>query len=179
MSPMPFRGIAARASAPLLAVVVAATVTACGEHEFEPPDREEQVEEADRLYSTALFDSVTWASDSARVQLGNSVYAAKCRKCHGPLGRGVTEYAQEHSFEVPSLVDADWPYADDLEGVRHRIFTGHAEGMPTWGVAGITPRQIDAAAHYVLEQLRPDVLQGGAAMPGVGPPTPDTAGGGG
>jgi mono/diheme cytochrome c family protein len=161
------------------AVVVAVTLTACGEHEFEPPDREEQVEAADRLYSPALFDSVTWASDAERLQEGNSVYAAECRKCHGPLGRGVTEYAEEHSFDVPSLVDENWAFADDLEGVRRRIFIGHAEGMPTWGVAGIDPRKIDAAAHYVLEQLRPDVLEGGAALPGQAPPPSDTTGGGG
>jgi mono/diheme cytochrome c family protein len=47
--------------------------------------------------------------------------------------------------------------------VRRRIFTGHPAGMPTWGVAGIPAREIDAVAAYILEQLRPDVLGGGAA----------------
>jgi hypothetical protein len=30
--------------------------------------------------------------------------------------------------------------------------------MPTWGVAGITPREIDAVAFYILERLRPEML---------------------
>jgi hypothetical protein len=45
-----------------------------------------------------------------------------------------------------------------MDSVRHRIFVGHAAGMPTWGVAGISPREIDGAAYYLLERLRPEVL---------------------
>jgi hypothetical protein len=43
--------------------------------------------------------------------------------------------------------------------VRRRIFTGHPAGMYTWGIAGISPREIDAVAHYILERLRPDAHQ--------------------
>ena len=103
---------------------------------------------------------------------GNGTYAAKCRRCHGSLGRGDTDYAAERDLEVPTLGREEWAYADSLDVVRRRIFIGHAEGMPTWGVAGISPREIDATAFYVLNRLRPDVLEGGATLPGE-----DTTGG--
>lgn len=150
---------------PTAAVAAAAVVgiaAACSsEHHFEPPNREEQVEQADSLFTPALFDTVTWASDSARAIQGNIVYSSDCRRCHGTLGRGVTDYTRERGLRVPSLVTPEWPYAGDLDRVRRKIFIGHPEGMPTWGVAGITPREIDAAAYYVLYVLRPDVLGSG------------------
>lgn len=142
-----------RAAALLLAAALGA---ACG-HDFEPPDRAERVDQAARLYSAALFDTVTWASDSARSLAGNEVYAATCRRCHGPLGQGGTDYARQRGLEVPSLVEPDWPVSR-VDTLRRRIFVGHEEGMPTFGVAGISPREIDGAAFYLLYTLRPDVL---------------------
>ena len=51
----------------------------------------------------------------------------------------------------------------DLVGLRYHppfdFFVGHENGMPTYGVAGLTPREIDGAAYYVLAQLRPEILQ--------------------
>lgn len=141
----------------LLGLVSAWTVGACGDHEFEPPSQEERSARADSVYSPALFDSITWASDSLRLQSGNLVFADECRRCHGPLGRGETEYARNNDIEVPSLVEPDWAYAGLMDSVRHRIFVGH-QRMPNWGVVRLTPRQIDAAAAYILEQLRPEVL---------------------
>ncbi|MFQ5536318.1 MAG: c-type cytochrome [Gemmatimonadota bacterium] len=140
-----------------VALLLALGAVACGKHEFEPPDREARVAEAERLYSAALFDTVTWASDSLRLLDGNAVYASECRKCHGTLGRGDGPFGATRGLEVPSLVEPDWPLAS-LDSVRHRVFVGHAAGMPTWGVAGITPREIDAVAFYILNGLRPDVL---------------------
>ena len=52
--------------------------------------------------------------------------------------------------------------ADQPDSVRRRVFVGHVAGMPTWGVAGITQREIDAVSFYVLESLRPEVLGGGS-----------------
>lgn len=132
---------------------------ACEKHEFEPPDREARVAQADSLYAPALFDTIAWESDSARVFEGNNVFAAECRTCHGPTGEGGTQYAADRNLQVPSLVRAEWPYGDDVEAVRHRIFTGHPAGMPTWGVAGISPREIDAVAWYIVHQLRPELRQ--------------------
>ena len=85
-----------------------------------------------------------------RARRGNEVFASKCRNCHGTVGEGATEYARERDLDVPSLVTADWPFAESMDSVRHRIFVGHELGMPTWGVAGISPREIDGAAFYVL-----------------------------
>lgn len=134
-----------------------ATVAACESHEFHPPDRAERVAEADSLYSSEAFDTISWSSESARIQAGNLVYADECRRCHGTLGRGDGDHARAQDLDVPSLVDPEWEYGDDLEPVRRRIFTGHPEGMPTWGIAGLTPRQIDAAAFYIVRQLREEV----------------------
>jgi mono/diheme cytochrome c family protein len=138
-----------------------AALTACGGHKFEPPDRGQQVQEAEAEYTSAVFDTVTWASDSVRELDGNSVYASKCRRCHGTMGEGTTDYARSRDLTVPSLVEPGWRYANSLDSVRERIWVGHAQGMPTFGIAGITPREIDGAAFYLLNGLRPDVLQGG------------------
>ena len=138
--------------------MLVASMSACGEHHFDPPDREAQVAAADSLYATISFDTVTWESQDARALDGNVVFSSSCRQCHGPLGRGGTEYAAERGLDVPSLVEEDWEYAGNLEAIRRRIFVGHSAGMPTWGVAGITPREIDAVAFYILERLRPEVL---------------------
>ncbi|HSJ08261.1 MAG TPA: cytochrome c [Longimicrobiales bacterium] len=140
-----------------LLAVAACTAAACEKHEFEQPDREAQVLQADSLLTPETFDSIQWASDEERATQGNNAYAATCRSCHGVLGAGDTDYAREQNVNPPSLVREDWPYAD-VDAVRHRIFTGHAAGMPTWGVAGITPREIDAVAYYVVNVLRPEAM---------------------
>lgn len=141
---------------------VAFLMVGCG-HDFEPPDRGQRVREAEAAFTPALFDSVTWASDSVRAVEGNLVYAEKCRRCHGPLGRGQTDYARERRLEVPSLVEGEWPLAG-TDTLRHLIFVGHEGGMPTYGEGGISPREIDAVAHYILEVLRPDALDGAGGI---------------
>ena len=127
-------------------------MAACDKHEFHPPDRGAQAAGADSLLTAATFDTIRFASDSARSFEGNNVYAARCRDCHGFRGEGNTAYTREHNLNPPSLVREAWPYAD-IAILRNRIFTGHGN-MPTWGVAGITPREIDAVAFYVGEVLR-------------------------
>jgi hypothetical protein len=37
--------------------------------------------------------------------------------------------------------------------------------MPTWGISRLTPREIDAVAFYLLEQLRPEMAERGAPLP--------------
>lgn len=139
----------------LLAPLVAA---ACEKHEFERPSREAQVVQADSLLTPETFDTISWPSDSVRAFEGNNAYAANCRTCHGYLGEGGTEYARQRNLDPPSLIREDWPYPD-IESVRYRIFVGHPAGMPTWGVAGITPREIDAIAYYILNVLRPEAAR--------------------
>lgn len=149
-----------------LGLLAAAAAAGCSDHEFHPPSEEEKQALADSLYSPALFDSVTWADDSTRIAAGNLVYADECRRCHGPLGRGDTEYAESQELDVPSLVEEGWEFADDIEATRHRVFVGHAAGMPNWGVSDLSPRQIDAASFYILRQLRPEILQDTVTVPG-------------
>lgn len=153
----PFRGT-------VLALAVTAA-TACSDHEFHPPSDEERAIEAESHYSTALFDSIDWASPSERIRAGNLVFADECRRCHGPLGRGEAAYADEHDLDVPSLVEPDWTYMGQFDSVRHQIFVGHGFEMPSWGVGRLSPRQIDAAAAYLLLQLRPEVIETDPEIP--------------
>lgn len=144
---------------PRAAIAAAActfVVAACAKHEQEPPSREERVAQADSIFTPELFDTIAWTSDADRAFVGNNAYAAQCRDCHGWIGQGETGYAREHGIDVPSLVRVDWPW-QDMGAMRRRIFTGHPAGMPTWGVAGISLREIDAVAYYVLFVLRPEV----------------------
>ena len=144
-----------------LVMMTPALVLGCkGKKAFEAPDRDEQIVDAEERFRAARFDTVTWTDDDERALAGNAVYAARCRNCHGTMGAGDTEYAAGRGLEVPSLVDETWRVSPQIDSVRHRIFVGHAAGMPTWGVAGITNREIDAVAFYVLERLRPEVLGG-------------------
>lgn len=144
----------------LLALLLPAGILAGGcedEKEFEPPDRGEQVSEARQAYPAAVFDTLSWPSDSARVERGNEVFAAECRKCHGYDGRGDTDYTREHDIGAPSLVDSAGRDAEGLDAVRRRIYAGHASGMPTFGAYKLEPRQVDAAAAYVVRVLRPEM----------------------
>lgn len=140
-------------------------VGACSDYEYHAPPEEEQSERADSLYSPALFDTLSWNSDSARITAGNLVFADECRRCHGPLGRGETEYARERQLPVPSLVREDWRFAGEIDSVRYAIFIGHGE-MPEWGVGRLSPRQIDAVAAYIVRQLRTEVQADGMEIPG-------------
>jgi len=140
--------------------ILGLAVGACG-HEFEPPDSGERIQAAEAIYNAELFDSLKWENDSVRSFEGNAVYAAKCRRCHGTMGSGHTDYGHERGLEVLSLVEPDWPLASSLDSLRHEIFAGHEGGMPGFGVAGITAREIDASAFFILFTLRPDVLGSG------------------
>jgi mono/diheme cytochrome c family protein len=144
-----------------LGVLAAAMLTSCEKHDFEPPSREAQVMQADSLYSAALFDTIAWQSDSLRMAVGNDIFAARCRRCHGFLGEGGPVEIRGEPVQVPSLVDPGWEYAGDRAAIRRRIFIGHQAGMPTWGVAGLAPREIDAAAHYIDALLRPEAAARG------------------
>lgn len=144
---------------PLLVPVLAAlTLGACEEKTFDPPEETRRVELADSLYSPALFDTITWDSDEQRRVAGNLVYADHCRRCHGTVGEGGIVQVAGREVDVPSLVDAHWSFEDDMDAVRQRIFTGHTGGMPSWGISRLMPREIDAVASYILEQLRPEIL---------------------
>jgi len=150
-----------RVGAGICVVTVMVTLlSACAEQDFEPPDRAERASRAEGAYSRTLFDTIGWADEEARLVAGNLVYAEECRRCHGALGQGRTDYARERGLTVPSLVAPEWPMAD-ADSLRHMIFVGHESGMPVYGAGDLTPRQIDATAAYILLSLRPDVLEQG------------------
>jgi mono/diheme cytochrome c family protein len=151
---MIIRTVALQRSAVSLALSL--LLVGCG-YDFEPPDDAERIEEAAAVFTTALFDSLSWTSDSVRSEEGNEVYAGKCRRCHGLLGSGGMDYAVERGLDVPSLTEPSWALAS-MDSLRRVIYIGHEEGMPSWGVSRITPREIDAAAFYLLFDLRPEVL---------------------
>ena len=150
-------------SGSVLLLAIAVATTACAEHEYEPEgNHEARLEDAETRFAAVVWDTISWDDDAQRGLEGNAVFAAECRNCHGPLGRGGTEYAASRGIDVPSLVEPEWSMAGQIDSVRHRVFVGHMGGMPTWGVAGISLREIDAVAFYVLEELRPEVLTGGS-----------------
>ncbi len=130
----------------------------CADKEFPPPDRAAQIAEAEEAFTLALFDTVTWESDEIRGLDGNVVYATHCRNCHGTLGEGDTEYARSRQLEVPSLVEPGWRWASWPDSVVARIYAGEVHGMPTFGVAGLTPREMDAVTYYLMQVLRPEVI---------------------
>lgn len=136
---------------------LAVGVGACHQ-EFEPPDRAVRVARADSLFAMAAFDTVEWADAGTRTTEGNIVYSESCRRCHGTLGGGTTDYARERDLEVPSLVQPEWPFAQ-VDSLRRKIYIGHESGMPIFGDGTLTLRQIDAAAAYILLTLRPEVLE--------------------
>jgi len=146
-----------RAAATLGIAGVILLLVGCESEGYEPPPEERRIELADSLYSPALFDTITWESDQERIEAGNLVYADSCRRCHGPVGEGGPARVAGREFSVPSLVRPDWPF-DHIAAVRQRTFTGHTGGMPSWGISRLTPREIDAVAFYLIEQLRPEML---------------------
>jgi mono/diheme cytochrome c family protein len=143
---------------PALMALMAAVLSGCEEKTYDPPGEASRLELADSLYSPTLFDTITWASEEQRVNAGNLVYADSCRRCHGTVGEGGTTRVAGTQLDVPSLVAADWRFHEDLPAVRERVFTGHTGGMPSWGISRLTPRQIDAVAYYIVQQLRPELL---------------------
>jgi mono/diheme cytochrome c family protein len=148
-----------RPAAALAFLLASACLVACADDDgYDPPDPAQRIELADSLYTPALFDTIDWASDQERITAGNLVYADYCRRCHGTVGEGGVARVAGSDIVVPSLVTADWRYDDDIEAVRHRTFTGHTGGMPSLGISRLTPREIDAVASYILEQLRPEML---------------------
>lgn len=114
----------------------------------------DSVKMAESLYDPAVFDTIKWESEAARLERGQTVWRFSCQKCHGPDGRGGGEFAQQAHLDVPSFRIPDWAYDDDMPAIRHRIFVGHEGAMPNWGLHGLKYRDIDAAAAYINEVVR-------------------------
>lgn len=117
--------------------------------------RADSVTMAAAAYDEAAFDTITWESQEARIERGRLVYRISCERCHGQQGRGDGRIAAAaDTINPPSFLEEEWALADDLEGLRARVFAGTAEGMPHWGLYGLTYKDVDAVTTYILEVLR-------------------------
>lgn len=143
--------------------VVAASGCESGESEADAEAalqqaRADSVAMADSLYDAAVFDTLTWESDEARLERGAVVWRSSCEKCHGANGGGNGEAALEFQLQVPSFMVTGWQYEGDVQALRHRVFVGYAGPqayrMPSWGVY-VTYRDIDAVAHYIAANMGP------------------------
>jgi len=110
-------------------------------------------------FDAAIFDTITWNGDTAAVNRGRTVYAFSCRKCHGNTGMGDAGFVlRGDTLKPPSFLTPDWKYANDPVGLRKVIYSGNAKGMPHWGLEErFHTRDIDAVAHYIVEDMRAGV----------------------
>lgn len=123
-----------------------------------PADGEPSAALAAAELDPALFDSIAWPSPGAATARGATVYMYSCAKCHGENGAGNAQYKlQGRVLRPPSFRAVDWQYADDLAGLREAVYRGNDRGMPHWGNAGLTPRDIDAVARYIQDGLRAEI----------------------
>lgn len=116
--------------------------------------RQDSTAQAESLYDAAAFDTITWENDNAMYERGGVVWSFSCQRCHGADGRGHGEWTEKYGFTVPDLTAPDWPLAGDIPAIRKAIFVGHTSEMPNWGLKGLKPRDVDAAAHYIDGLLR-------------------------
>jgi mono/diheme cytochrome c family protein len=117
--------------------------------------RVESVALAEQRFDPTVFDTLTWENDDVRLQRGALVWRSSCEKCHGGRGAGDGAAAEQFGVQVPSFLAPDWAYAGDLDGIRKRIYVGHANGMPSWGLHGLKYRDVDAVASYINQVVSP------------------------
>ncbi len=110
---------------------------------------------AQAQYDPSLFDTVTWESPEKAAERGGLVYRVSCQKCHGERGLGDARFVfRGDTLQPPSFREPDWRFAGDREGLREQVYVGTNRGMPHWGLVGLTPRDVDAVAVYILDVLR-------------------------
>jgi mono/diheme cytochrome c family protein len=116
--------------------------------------RADSVAQAMELFDASVFDTLTWENDNARWERGGVVWSFTCQRCHGADGTGKGPDAESFAIAVPDITAADWQYADDVPGIREKIFVGHESEMPSMGLIGLSYPDVDAAAHYINDLLR-------------------------
>ena len=110
---------------------------------------------AEATYEPAAFDSIQWVEQSEAIARGQVVFSYSCAKCHGRAGDGTGGFVQQgDTLRPPSFLIEDWRFRDDHEGLRRQIFVGTANGMPHWGLEGLTPRDMDAVGYFIRFSLR-------------------------
>ena len=147
-----------------ITLVALAWLGACGGEPPPPPAAEEappamtradSVEMAVERFDSTVFDTIQWQSEDAAAERGGLVYRVSCTACHGEGGSGGRGFiVQNDTLKPPPFTDAGWAYANDPMNLRRRIFTGAILGMPYWGLVGMSYKDVDAVARYILGVLR-------------------------
>jgi len=149
-----------------IALVVPLLLAACsgGDRDQAAVSRPDSVAMALEQYSPALFDTITWATDTAQTNRGAVVWTFSCKKCHGETGSGdgrmvlevmdsatgtmVPDTIKPLNFHTPG-----WRFATDREGLVKYIYSGNDRRMPHWGIEGLKPRDVAAVATYIQTML--------------------------
>lgn len=143
-------------------------LVACGDGQTQEQAeaRPDSVALALEQFDTSVFDSITWNTDTARINRGAVVWTFSCRKCHGEVGHGDAGFVIAGDTLVPpDFAEPGWRLATDRLELMKYIYAGNQEGMPHWGIQGLKPRDIDAVSTYIQELLVPQQ-----------PPPPTTTG---
>jgi mono/diheme cytochrome c family protein len=90
--------------------------------------------------TTAATTATTGGTATAS---GAQLFSNNCESCHGPLGAG--------GHVGPNLQKS--PVAEHLDRVEKQVRNGGGAMPPFSGV--LSDQEIDAVAHYVVEQIAP------------------------
>ena len=147
-----------RASAPLGCFLLLAAAACGGDRDAAAVNpiltEGTDVAAAENRYDPAVFDSITWASREDALARGQELWGYACAQCHGAHAEGDGGFVQDgDTLRPPSFRVEGWRYAHDREGLRHRIYVGTDRGMPHWGLRRMQPRDMDAVATYIVEEL--------------------------
>jgi len=146
-----------------ITLVALAWLGACGGEAPPPPAEEppptltraDSAEMAVAAFDSTVYDTIQWQTEDAAIERGGLVYRVSCLACHGEGGLGDRGFIfQGDTLRPPSFVAPTWQYANDLPALRRRIYTGSILGMPYWGLVGMTNKDVDAVARYILGALR-------------------------
>jgi mono/diheme cytochrome c family protein len=87
--------------------------------------------------------TTTTATGGAATASGAQIFSNNCESCHGPMGAG--------GHVGPNLQKS--PVAGHLDQVENQVRHGGGAMPPFSGV--LSDKEIDAVAHYVVEQIAP------------------------
>jgi alcohol dehydrogenase (cytochrome c) len=93
--------------------------------------------------TTTATTATTATTGSGQVASGAQLFSDNCESCHGPLGAG--------GHVGPNLQKS--PVAEHLSQVEKQVRNGGGPMPPFAGV--LSDKEIDAVAHYVVEQIAP------------------------